>query len=110
MESLAKALEADDLAYQIAWLATPDYTQRMIEKYKTIAAAVEANKSPEKVAGRKGLLETVRKMQAAKTTTQGEEHGVKWFCFKLGEDQLIQFERQHGGRWCWNPKIRAAKQ
>ncbi len=109
MESLAKALESNDLAYQIAWLTTPDFTNRMIEKYKTIKACVEANQTPEKVAGRKALLDTIRKMQSGNVTKEGEENGTKWFTYRLGEDQVVEFELQKSKRWCWNPKARSAK-
>lgn len=109
MESLAKALESNDLAYQIAWLTTPDFATRMIEKYKSIKACVEANQTPEKVAGRKALLDTIRKMQAGNVTKEGEENGTKWFAYRLGEEQVVEFELQKNKRWCWNPKARSAK-
>ena len=105
-ESIAKALEANDLAYQIAWLSTPDFTQRMLDKYKSVDAAVAANQGDDKVKGRQVMLKTIREMQTAKLTTQGEVHGVKWFCYRLGDNQLIQLERQKDGRWCMNPKVR----
>lgn len=105
-ESLAKALETNDLAYQIAWLSTPDFTFRMLAKYKSIAATVAANQGEDKVKGRQMLLKSIREMQAAKMTAQSEINGVKCFRFGLGEKLIIQLELQKDGRWCMNPRVR----
>jgi hypothetical protein len=110
MESIIKALETNnDLGYWVAWLVTPDHTQRMIDKYKSIDAAVAANQDEKHVAGRKQMTDSMKKMLEAKTTTEGELNGVKWFCYKLGETQIVQLELQKDGRWCQNPKVRATK-
>jgi hypothetical protein len=110
MESIIKALDTNnDLGYWIAWLVTPDYTQRMIETHKSIDATVAANQDEKHVNGRKQMIAAMKKMLEAKTTTEGESNGVKWFCYKLGESQLVQLEMQKDGRWCQNPKIRATK-
>ena len=106
-DSLLKAAEGNDLAYEISWLCTPDFTARMLEKHKTIAATVESNQDPKKVAGRKLLLEVLKQMKAGPKTSQGESHGVKWFCFAL-DNKLVQFELQKDGRWCWNTKVRTS--
>ena len=109
VESLAKALENDDLGYQIAWLATPDFTYRMIDKYKTIAAAVAANQDPVKVAGRKQVLDAVKKAQAKKDVSHGKVNGTPFFLFALDDSKFLQFEQQPDKRWCWNSRIRTSK-
>jgi hypothetical protein len=111
LDSIAKAIEAKELGYWIAHLVTPDHTQRMIEKYKSIEAAVAANiDDPKKVEGRKHLLEAIRAMQADKKTSEGEENGKKWFRFMRTENEFIQLEKQADGRWCMNPRARAKTQ
>jgi len=105
MSSMVKALETDNaLGYWISYLVTPDHTQRMIEKYKTIDAAVAANQDEKHVNGRKQLVESIKKMLEAKTTSEGEANGVKWFCYKLGDSLMVQLEKQKDGRWCMNPR------
>lgn len=111
LASIVKSMGSDDFGYFIAWLVTPDSTQRTLDKFKTLAAAVEDQKTnPAKIGGRKALLETIDKIQKdpnkkAHQATDKDEIAR----FMIDDISFIQFEKQKDGRWCLNPKARAVK-
>ena len=112
LSTMAKVLEAEDYAYWFTWVVTPDSTRRTLEKYKTLEAAVNASKTEEpKVKGRVSTLEVIKKLQANKKTEEGVDDQTKtpFFRFLLEDKSFMQFEKQSGGRWCFNPRARTAK-
>jgi hypothetical protein len=105
LDSLAKALEANDLGYWMLYIGTPDHLQRMLDKYKTVDAAVAAiANEPQRVAGRKMLAEFIRQLQAGKTAPAAAPDDPKIVQFVGANAHAVQFEQQPDKRWCFNPK------
>ncbi|MEI6233341.1 MAG: hypothetical protein WCT04_09825 [Planctomycetota bacterium] len=107
LESLAKAIESDDLAYWYAWLYTPDRIFTNMQKYKTIEACVKANKTPERTASRVVLLDAIRKTQLNKTSDHGtiKITNVKWHSFISPDGKELMFLQLADGRWCWDASV-----
>lgn len=109
LESIVKALNGEDFGYFIAWQVTPDSTARTIEKFKTLEAAIEDQKTnPAKIAGRKNMLEVIQKIQKEPKKELEKSGDLELARFLSGE-MMIQFEKQKDGGWCLNPKARAKK-
>jgi hypothetical protein len=107
LASVIKALEAEDYGYWLTWIVTPDSTARTLEKFKTLDAAIADSKTnAAKIAGRKALLESIKKGQKEKKTTEGTDKGVAWFRFLNPDGEFVQLEKQPAGRWCMNPRAR----
>ena len=110
LDTMKKVLDGEDYAYWFTWVVTPDSTQRTLEKYRTLEAAVNASKTEEaKVKGRVGTLEMIGKIQKDKKTEDGTDQGTPYIRFKIDEKSFFQFEKQKDGRWCFNPRARTAK-
>jgi hypothetical protein len=110
LDTMQKVLDTQDYAYWITWVVTPDSTQRTLEKYKTLDAAVEASKTEEaKVKGRVMTLDIIKNVMAAKKTEEGTENGTPFFRFKVDDASFLQFDKQADGRWCFNPRARTGK-
>jgi hypothetical protein len=105
LDSVAKSLEASDLAYWNTYLATPDQLQRMLAKYKTLDAMVAANiDDPKKIAGRKKLVAFLRKMQADKKAPEFLNKEMTATRFNGDHGMFVQFELQPDKRWCFDPQ------
>ncbi|HLX65259.1 MAG TPA: hypothetical protein VKX17_28580 [Planctomycetota bacterium] len=108
LDTMAKALEAEDYAYFITWVVTPDSTKRTLDKYKTLEAAVAASKTePAKVEGRKTTLALIAKIDKSKKV-EGKDGDIAYVRFSIDDKSFMQFEKQAGGRWCFNPRARVA--
>ncbi|MCY3024640.1 MAG: hypothetical protein NTW87_37180 [Planctomycetota bacterium] len=108
LSSLIKALETRDLYYWLAHLVIPEDSKRLTEKYGSLDKAVEVNADEKNAERLKTQCTWMKKLLSSGTMTEGEENGVKWARYQLG-DRVLQLDKQADGRWCMRTRVNAAQ-